>query len=116
MMNQNNIKKIFLYYSLFFVSLVSILCIIFILNDKSFVWINVSNDGLDQHLVNIHLLKKTLLDFINTGSLNTFFWQIGYGMDMFPDFAYYVFGDSVHRLFHGNFEKENAPRDACVKT
>lgn len=98
MMNKNNDKKNFLYYSLFFACLIFVLLIIFFLNDKSFVWINKSNDGLDQHLVNLHLLKRTLLDFFTTGSLNTFFWQIGYGMDMFSNFAYYVFGDFLSYL------------------
>lgn len=92
-MNNGSLKKTILKYSLIFVLLTGIILLVFGIYDKSFVWVNVSNDGLDQHLVNLHLFKNLLLNFFKTGTLNTFTWQIGFGMDMFANLAYYVFGD-----------------------
>ena len=92
-MKNGSLKRTILKYSLIFAFLTGIILLIFIIYNKSFVWINVSNDGLDQHLVNLHLFKKLLLGFFKNGVLNTFTWQIGFGMDMFANFAYYVFGD-----------------------
>ena len=81
------IKKIFKYSICYLIITIAII-ILFKVNNKSFIWINVSYDGLDQHFVNLHLLKN----FLN-GNFCTFFWNIGYGIDMFSNFAYYIFGD-----------------------
>lgn len=97
-MKKDSFKNNILKYSLLFGFFVGIILIIFKIYDKSFVWVNVSNDGLDQHLVNLHLFKNLLLDFFKTGNLATFTWQIGYGMDMFANYAYYVFGDFLAYL------------------
>ena len=90
--NQQLINTI-LKYTLIFTLLIYILLSIFIRHNKSFVWINVSNDGLDQHLINLYYFKQLFNNFLNTGHVNTFTWNIGYGLDMFANLAYYIFGD-----------------------
>lgn len=80
-------------YTLIFSLLIYLLLSIFIHHNKSFVWINVSNDGLDQHLINLYYFKQLFTNFLNTGHINTFTWNIGYGLDMFANLAYYIFGD-----------------------
>ena len=85
-------------YTLIFILLISILLSIFIRNNKSFVWINVSNDGLDQHLINLHYFKLLFNNFLQTAKFNTFIWNVGYGMDMFANLAYYIFGDFLSYL------------------
>ena len=92
-MKNKQILKNILNYTLIFSILFSIILLIFKYYDKSFVWINVSNDGLDQHLINLHIFKDLLTDFLSSGSLNTFTWKIGYGMDLFANLTYYIFGD-----------------------
>ena len=85
--------NIIIKYSLIFLLLTYLLLSIFIKYNKSFVWINVSNDGLDQHLINLYYFKQLFTNFLNTGQINIFNWNIGYGIDMFANFAYYIFGD-----------------------
>lgn len=97
-MKKNKILNILVKYSLLFCLLSFVIITIFIKNNKSFVWINLGNDGLDQHLINLHLFKNLLNDFFATGELNTFTFSIGYGMDMFANFAYYLFGDFLAYL------------------
>ena len=98
MKKKNDIINTILKYTLIFTLLVFILISIFITNNKSFIWINTSNDGLDQHLINLYLFKSLFSNFLNTGSINTFIWNIGYGIDMFANFAYYIFGDFLSYL------------------
>ena len=81
------IKKI-CKYSIVYLIIMLFVVILFNVYNKSFVWINVSFDGLDQHFVNLRLLRNLLL-----GDMHTFFWNIGYGMDLFANFTYYIFGD-----------------------
>ncbi len=84
----NNLYKRILKYSLAYLIIAIFIVLLFYLNNKSFVWVNVSYDGMDQHLVNLGLLKNFLL-----GNHQYFFWNVGYGMDLFANFAYYIFGD-----------------------
>ncbi len=84
----NKLSKRILKYSLCYLVIITFITILFSYYNKSFVWVNVSFDGLDQHIVNLHLLKKILL-----GNFNTFFFNIGYGIDLFSNFTYYIFGD-----------------------
>ena len=90
--------KLITKYTLIFSFLIFILLSIFIRNNKSFIWINVSNDGLDQHLINLHFFKNLFANFLKTGEINTFIWNIGYGIDMFANLAYYIFGDFLSYL------------------
>ena len=86
-MNNSLIKKI-CKYSIIYLVIMVFVTILFMIYNKSFIWINVSFDGLDQHFVNLRLLRNFLL-----GDTHTFFWNIGYGMDLFANFTYYIFGD-----------------------
>lgn len=90
--NKEKLKTI-IKYTIIFLILISLIISIFIKHHKSFVWINVSNDGLDQHLINLYYFKALFKNFLVTKSLNTLTWNIGYGMDMFANLAYYIFGD-----------------------
>ena len=76
-MNNKLSKRIFKY-SICYLLIILFVTILFKIYNKSFIWINVSFDGLDQHFVNLHLLRRFLL-----GDMHTFFWNIGYGMDLF---------------------------------
>jgi len=98
MKKQSQLINIITKYTIIFSILVFLLLSIFIKNNKSFVWINISNDGLDQHLINLYYFKSLFNNFLNTGNLNTFIWNIGYGMDMFANLAYYIFGDFLSYL------------------
>lgn len=93
MKKNNDIISTIIKYTIIFSILVFLLLSIFAKYNKSFVWINISNDGLDQHLVNLHLFKNLFTNFLKTGHINTFIWNIGYGIDMFGNLAYYIFGD-----------------------
>ena len=98
MKKKNDIIKLITKYTIIFSLLIFILLSIFIRNNKSFIWINISNDGLDQHLINLHFFKNIFANFVKTGSINTFIWNIGYGLDMFANLAYYIFGDFLSYL------------------
>ncbi len=99
-MNDRLIKKISKYSGCYLI-IISFIILFFYLNNKSFVWINVSFDGLDQHLVNLGLLKNFL-----QGNFNIFFWNVGYGMDLFANFTYYILGDfpSFIVVFFKNYD------------
>ena len=56
--------KLITKYTLIFSFLIFILLSIFIRNNKSFIWINVSNDGLDQHLINLHFFKNLFANIL----------------------------------------------------
>lgn len=64
---------------------------IFKLYNKSFIWNNP--DGTLQHIVNLQYFRSLLINFIKTGQISTFTWNIGLGMDMFANIAYYAIGD-----------------------
>ncbi len=85
---KNDLLKRIGKYSIAYGIVMLIIILLFYAYNKSFVWVNVSYDGLDQHLVNLQLLKNFLL-----GNHNCFFWNVGYGMDLFANFTYYIFGD-----------------------
>ena len=93
-MKKKNFLKLVLQYSFLFLMFFSLIIFLFYKQNKGFVWINVSYDGLDQHLVNLHLLKQFITNLLN-GHFITFIWNIGYGMDMFANYNYYIFGDFI---------------------
>lgn len=57
-----------------------------------------TGDGITQHYVTLGYFREFLLNFFKTGHLNTFTWNILLGIDMFPNLAYYSFGDFVSYL------------------
>lgn len=83
-------KTLLIYTGLF--SIISLfLIVIFKKYDKSFIWNNP--DGLEQHIISLRYFRTLLIDFIRTGDFSTFTWNIGLGIDMFGNLAYYIFGD-----------------------
>lgn len=78
----------FLKYTISFIIIMGFICFIFKRNGMNFIW---CFDGYTQHFVTLTYFKNILSNL----SLNTFTWNIGFGMDMFSNLAYYVFGDLV---------------------
>lgn len=77
-------------YSILFSAIALYLVMLFKKYDKSFIW---SFDGLDQHIVNLRQFRLLIVDFFRTGQFSTFFWNVEFGIDLFANFAYYIFGD-----------------------
>lgn len=82
--------KDILVYTLFFSVLSSIIIYVFAFYNRSFIW---SVDGLSQHYITLNYFRNLLINYKLTGIFNTFTWNIGYGLDMFANLAYYSFGD-----------------------
>lgn len=82
--------KVFLIYTLIFGIIELFLILVFKKYDKQFIW---NADGLDQHIVNLKYFRELLLEFLKTGHLSTFTWNVGAGFNLFSNFAYYLFGD-----------------------
>ena len=59
---------------------------------KGFIW---KDDGLQQHFITLNYFRDLLKSFIATGDFSTFVWNIGTGIDMFGNLAYYIFGDPI---------------------
>ena len=85
----NLLKNILIYTGLFAI-IVGFICYIFMKNGKEFIW---HTDGLKQHIVTLEYFRNLLITFIKTGEFSTFTWNIGFGLNMFGNFAYYIFGD-----------------------
>ena len=60
---------------------------IFAKNNKSFIW---QSDGLKQHIITLKYFRTLLIQFIKTGSISIFTWNIGNGLDLFANLAYYI--------------------------
>lgn len=88
---KNNTCKTILLYSILFIAIMGLICWIFIANGKEFIWNN--SDGLTQHFVNLRYFRQLLVNFIRTGNLSAFTWNIGLGIDLFSNLNYYITGD-----------------------
>ena len=84
-----------LIYSFLFLCIYSLILYIFGYYNKSFIW---TTDGLSQHFITLKYLRNILMHLSRTGEFNTFIWNLGYGMDMFSNLAYYSFGDFISYL------------------
>lgn len=84
-------NSIFFRYTMCFAVVMLFICIIFLKNHMSFIWTQA--DGLNQHYITLNFFKNILNNFIKSQRLDTFTWNIGFGMDMFANLAYYSFGD-----------------------
>ena len=60
---------------------------------KGFIWIEDNKDGLSQHFTTLNYFHDLLKNFLVSGNFSTFTWNIGFGMDMFGNLAYYILGD-----------------------
>lgn len=87
---EHKFLKNVLIYSAFFALIMAFMIYIFLKYKKSFIW-NV--DGLNQHMVTLTYFRELLINFIKTGELSTFTWNIGNGINMYGNLAYYIFGD-----------------------
>ena len=90
-LKKNHFFKILLKYSLCFGIIALFICYIFIKNHMSFIWTNY--DGLNQHFITLNYFKDILNNLIKYQEFNTLTWNIGFGLDMFSNLAYYVIGD-----------------------
>lgn len=79
-----------LMYSAFFAILIGFILMIFFKYRKSFIW---QPDGLKQHVLILEYFRGLLTNFIKTGDFSTFTWNVGNGMNLYGNFAYYIFGD-----------------------
>ena len=77
-------------YSVLFGIIMGFILYIFLKYRRGFVW---RTDGLEQHYITLKYFRELLKNFITTGEFSTFIWNIGNGMDMFGNLAYYSFGD-----------------------
>ena len=84
-----------LVYSFLFLCIYSVILYIFGYYNKSFIWLT---DGLTQHFITLKYFKGLITDYINNGTVNTFIWNLGYGLDMFANMAYYSIGDFLMYL------------------
>ncbi len=82
--NENFI--IFLKYTISFIIIMSFICNFFIKRHMNFIWMQ---DGLNQHFITLKYFKSLLQNL----SINTFTWNIGFGLDMFSNLSYYIIGD-----------------------
>ena len=87
----NNFFKVLLKYSLCFAIIVLFICFLFIKNHMDFIW--TKDDGLNQHFITLNYFKDIIYNFIKYHKFNTFTWNIGFGLDMFGNLAYYIIGD-----------------------
>lgn len=96
----NNIKKIIkkekvnllLKYTFFFCFLCFFMIFSFLKYHKGFI---SRSDGISQHYVTLSYFRDFLIHFLQTGSMNTFVWNISLGMDMFANLVYYIIGDFI---------------------
>ncbi len=87
--------RAFLIYTGIFAILAVLIYLCYEYAGKSFV----SNvDAINQHLVTLKTWRSLLLNILKTGEFNTFTWSIGTGIDLFPDYGYYIIGDFVNYL------------------
>ncbi len=84
-----NLESFFIY-TMLFTGIALFLIMIFKKYGKSFIW---NGDGLEQHIINLRHFRMLIVNFIRNGSFSTFSWNVGLGIDLFGNFAYYVFGD-----------------------
>ena len=95
----------------YFVTFTIIFCIVGIIafhpfwwNDRSFIWVGETKDGLLQHYNALMYLGKwgrsIILDIFQNHTLEIPLWDfsIGYGSDIISTLHYYAFGDPLNLL------------------
>lgn len=87
---KKDLSKTILKYSGGFLIVSIFLIILFYKFNKSFIW---SYDGLHQHIITLQYFRNLIINLIRNGSISTFTWNIGLGLDMFSNLTYYIFGD-----------------------
>lgn len=87
---EHKLLKNILIYAGFFSVIVAFMIYIFCKYNKGFIWVP---DGLKQHTAILEYFRKLLVTFIKTGDLSTLTWNIGNGLNVYGNFAYYIWGD-----------------------
>ncbi len=82
-------RAVLLYMTMFAFCILAV-TFLFYRQHRSFLW---GHDGLSQHFVTLNYFRNTIITFFKTGNFNTFTWNIGLGMDLFGNLAYYIIGD-----------------------
>ena len=82
----------FLLYTCFFILLLSVIVVLFVSNGISFMY---SGDALHQHFITLNYFRSLLKNLIINHTITTFTWNIGFGLDMFANLSYYIFGDFI---------------------
>lgn len=89
-LTKNNLFKSIILYTPIFGILSLFIIYIFLKYDKSFVW---NSDALYQHTITLRYFRDLIIEFIRSGNISTFTWNIGLGFDLFANLAYYILGD-----------------------
>lgn len=90
---KNKYLEILIKYTLCFLIVSLLIFKIYYQYGLNFIWIGGISDGLNQHFVTLNYFRDILNNLFTHHSLDTFTWNIGFGMDMFGNLAYYIFGD-----------------------
>ena len=87
--NKSFFKTIILY-TILFVIISSYLLCIFAKYNKEIIW---ATDGVKQNVIMLQYFRESLVNFIRTGNLSTFTWNVYSGMDLFSNIFFYIGGD-----------------------
>ena len=87
---EHKFLKNVLIYAVFFIGIVAFMLYIFFKYRKGFIW---QEDGLNQHIVTLSYFRELLINLLKTGEFSTFTWNIGNGINLYGNFAYYILGD-----------------------
>lgn len=90
MKKKSSFIKTLLFYSLIFAIVSLFFSFIYYQNHKLLLW---QDDGFQQHVINLTSFREFLINFFKTGKIDSFYFNIGAGMDMFSNYAYYITGD-----------------------
>lgn len=90
---KNKYLEILIKYTLCFLIVSLLIFKIYYQYGLNFIWVGGMSDGLNQHFVTLNYFRDILNNLFTHHSLDTFTWNIGFGMDMFGNLAYYIFGD-----------------------
>lgn len=100
--NQNKRKNNYLFFTILFFLTLCIIFSVFIIQNKSFIWIAGGSDGLDQHYTSLmyygEYLRTLVKNILTHQDLPLWDFSIGYGADIITTFHYYVLGDPLTLL------------------
>lgn len=101
--NQNKRRNNYIYFTVIFLLTLCVIFSVFIIQNKSFIWIAGGSDGLDQHYTSLmyygEYLRTILKNLLITHQeIPLWDFSIGYGADIITTFHYYVLGDPLALL------------------
>ncbi len=89
-MIKNKFIKTLLQYTIYFGIIMFFISYLFANANKNFIWIY---DGFSQHFITLNYFKYIFTNLLSLNGFHTFTWNLGFGLDMFTNLAYYNFGD-----------------------